>query len=450
MFQKLHTHPSVIQTLRLRLTILCSVVSALILAVLTFFCLFLSETGSRRQEETTFQSGLNTIYQNLRQQTVISHNQIRQMEYSNQLYLRILDNGTPLFYQNYSEDKEGQALLDLAAETAASDYHIQMRNASAPISHIYHEEFPLENDHGGRFLASAALIRHNGGTLSVLAVHPLTRLQSRINSFRRAFLLTDLAALTVLTVFYWFFIQRILKPLLENQKKQTRFIANASHELRSPLTVIRSQVDAVKSGSIPADQQFLDVLTEESERMSHLVHDMLQLANADNHSWSMQFSVQELDTLVLQTWEAFEPLAGSKDLRWEIRLPEQSPVYCRCDADRIRQLLSILIDNAFSYTPSGGSVCLALETGSDIRVTVSDNGPGIPDDEKEAVFDRFYCMDSSRSHDMPQSGSSAISGMKKAHFGLGLSIAREIAALHKGKLLLTDTPGGGASFTLIL
>ena len=424
------------QTFRIRLTILCSTVSALILAVLNFLCLSISETGNRRQEEAAFQAGLNTFYQNLQQQTILSHSRIRQIEHSNQLYLRIYDNGTPLLYQNYSEDEEVEMLLDLASETAAADYNIQIRTASAPKSYIYHKEFPLENDGRAAFLASAALISHNGGTLSVLAVHPLTRLQMQLGGFRRSFLLADLAALAALTIFYWFFIRQMLKPLQENRQKQTRFIAAASHELRSPLTVILSNVDAVKHGSLPADQQFLDTLTEEGQRMSHLISDMLQLANADNHSWSMQFSVPEIDTLLLQTWEAFEPLARHKQLQWEIRLPEKTPVYCRCDAERFRQLLSILIDNAFSYTPPGGKVCLALENGPDIRISVSDNGPGIPDEQKKAVFERFYCADPSHKD--------------KAHFGLGLCIAQEIVTLHKGKLLLTDTPGGGATFTVIL
>ena len=135
----------------------------------------------------------------------------------------------------------------------------------------------------------------------------------------------------------------------------------------------------------------------------------------------------------------------------------------KCDEERIRELLGILLDNAMYYTPSGGEVSLKL-TGSEeqlmsggrsglpgkafgktdsldekaafCRITVSDNGPGIPDDKKEAVFHRFFRADISRAD--------------RSHFGLGLPIASEIASLHNGKLILEDAPGGGAVFTLVL
>ena len=118
-------------------------------------------------------------------------------------------------------------------------------------------------------------------------------------------------------------------------------------------------------------------------------------------------------------------------------MPEEPLPRCLCDGERIRQLLSILIDNAFCYTPAGGRVLLFLEASPGaLRIGVSDNGPGIPDSEKERVFERFYRFDAARS--------------QKEHFGLGLSIAWEIARLHRGKLLLTDTTGGGSTFLLIL
>ena len=146
-------------------------------------------------------------------------------------------------------------------------------------------------------------------------------------------------------------------------------------------------------------------------------------------------------------------MARSKGLRFDIELPDEVVTPIRCDAERIRQLLSILIDNAFSYTPKGGRICLSLATETPaflsdsfnfrrsaqyqkLYLSVIDNGPGIPDDQKDAVFERFHRLDTAR-HD-------------KAHFGLGLCIAQEIVSLHHGQLLLTDTPDGGATFTVVL
>lgn len=425
------------QKLRTKLTILCMAVTGTTLAVLTVICLFLSESGMRSQEQSSFETNLNTMYQNLQQHAVLSHSWIHQMEYHYQFFLRIRDNGTPLFFQKLSDTEEKEDLLDLAEQTAFQSLGIHMETATAPKSLIYHEEFPFRDRQGNSFSASIALIPRSGGTLGVTVLHTSKPMEKQILRQRILFLLSDLTALALLTVFFRFLISRMLKPLEENKRKQMQFVASASHELRSPLAVILSNTDAVRSKSMPADKQFLDTITEEGQRMSRLIGDMLQLAGADNHSWNIHPRQVEMDTLLLQTWEAFEALARARKLRWNIVLPEEAVPACFCDPERIRQLLSILIDNAFSYTPEGGWVQLSLTfTVSIVQITVSDNGPGIPDDQKQLVFERFYCVDSSHKN--------------KAHFGLGLSIAQEIARLHRGQLLLKDTPGGGSSFTLEL
>lgn len=108
-----------------------------------------------------------------------------------------------------------------------------------------------------------------------------------------------------------------------------------------------------------------------------------------------------------------------------------------CDRERIEQVLSILLDNALSYTPENGRICLSLAGTSDRpTIRVSDNGIGIPDSEKESIFDRFYRCDKAHKD--------------KMHFGLGLCIAQEIIHMHKGKIWVEDTPGGGATFVIIL
>lgn len=424
------------QHFQLRLTALCTLVTGLILVILSTICLYISELGIRNQESISFQTNLNNFYQNIQMQTPLSHQWLRQTQHNYQFLLRITDNGAPLFFQSFSHDETAEALLDTAEALACSQHGIDVKAASSNRTLMQHAEYSMQAD-GQNYYASAAQIPVSGGVLGVMILHPLTAMYSRILKQRFIFALADLAAMVLFCIFFWFFIARIMRPLQENRKKQMQFVASASHELRSPLTVILSNVDAVKQKSIAPDKQFLDTIETEGKRMSGLIHDMLQLASADNHSWSMRPASIELDTLVLQVFEIFEPLARHRNLQWEISIPDETTPRCRCDGERIRQLLSILIDNAFSYTPAGGTVRLSLKTTvSTARITVSDNGPGIPDDKKNAVFERFYRIDNSRS--------------QKGHFGLGLCIAQEIAKLHKGQLLLTDTPGGGASFTLIL
>lgn len=444
MFRKLH----------LQLTALCAAVTGLILAVLTVICLFISESGILKREYANFQTDLTTLYQNLSLQNSLSHTWLRQMEYNYQISLRLTDGGEPLFFQDVSGKSESEELMGLVAEKALEDYGLNLDAPGTIGKLIRHEEFNLKDSGGQSYYASAALVPRAGGYISATAVRSLSQIQTRILRQRISFVLADTAAWLVLLLFFWFFTARMIRPLQKSQEKQTQFIASASHELRSPLTVILSNVDAVRSGSMPCDDQFMDTLTSESSRMSRLVDDMLQLARSDNHTWNLNPAETEMDTLLLQTWENFEAQAAARKIRWEIRLPEEATPRCFCDGERIRQLLAILIDNAFSYTPEGGSVSLTLSLGSvsdfpgisgaaketgktsHLFISVADNGPGIPDEQKDAVFERFYRVDSSRTD--------------KSHFGLGLSIAREIARLHRGQLLLTDTPGGGATFVIAL
>lgn len=175
----------------------------------------------------------------------------------------------------------------------------------------------------------------------------------------------------------------------------------------------------------------------EGKRMSRLIDDMLTLSGTDSSHFTIHKTTVELDTLLLSAYEKFEPLAIKKCISLRITLPDQLIPPCSCDKERIEQVLSILLDNALSYTPSGGKICLSLQTSSDkLILRVADHGIGIPDSEKKAVFERFYRCDKSHKD--------------KNHFGLGLCIAQEIIHMHRGKLWVEDTPGGGATFVVVL
>lgn len=426
-----------IRKLHIQLTALCTAITGLILATLTVICLLISESGMKNQETSSFQTNLNTLYENLELQTLLSHNWIRQMEYHYQFHIRVYDNGQPLFYQNLEKDETVASLVDEALQEAADHYDIHLDEKTPSGRLPVQKEFTIRGGDKELYNASVAVFSRTGGSLGVAVLHSLAPMSRRIFHQRLLFLSADLVALLALIIFFWFFTARMIRPIQENRKKQIQFVASASHELRSPLTVILSNIAAVRSHIMPCDDSFLLTLDSEGKRMSRLISDMLQLASADNHTWSIHPEETELDTLLLQTWENFESLAAAKGLSWDIELPDEAVPPLRCDSERVRQLLSILIDNAFCYTPKGGRVVLALrrQPGT-LHISVSDNGPGIPDDQKSSVFERFHRLDCAR--------------RDKSHFGLGLCIADEIVRLHRGNLLLTDTPGGGATFTVVL
>lgn len=171
--------------------------------------------------------------------------------------------------------------------------------------------------------------------------------------------------------------------------------------------------------------------------MTSLVNDMLTLSASDSQNFSVHPAPVELDTLLINAYEAFEPLAAEKKLSLSVSLPENVLPPCMADADRIMQLLSILLHNAISYTPEGGHVELSLiRRGSRFFLSVSDTGPGILPEDRKKIFDRFYRAEKSRS--------------AKGHFGLGLSIASEIVKQHHGSITVSDRCGGGSVFTVTL
>ena len=165
---------------------------------------------------------------------------------------------------------------------------------------------------------------------------------------------------------------------------------------------------------------FRSSIQSECTRMKRLVDDLLVLANIDATNWSIQRTPTEIDTLVLDVYESLIPLSKQKGLLFNVILPDDILPPFMLDGERIRQILSILLDNAFAYTPAHGKVSLVLKTTSHhLIVSVIDNGPGIPEEHKAYIFDRFYRVDTSR-HD-------------KNHYGLGLSIAFEIMTLQDRK-----------------
>ena len=167
--------------------------------------------------------------------------------------------------------------------------------------------------------------------------------------------------------------------------------------------------------------------------MARLIGDLLTLAQGDAGTWDVRRDAVDLDTLLLETAEDFYPIARQKNQLLSLSVPETALPIVTGDSQRLRQILTVLLDNACSYTPEGGTITLSAQTGpGEALLRVADTGPGISPEHRERVFDRFYRADSSRGE---QSG-----------FGLGLSIADAITREHKGALR-AESGGGVTRFT---
>ena len=227
----------------------------------------------------------------------------------------------------------------------------------------------------------------------------------------------------------------------KNQEMQREFVANVSHELRTPLTNIRSYAETLSNsaGDIPPamEKKFLGVILNESDRMTHIVQDLLTLSRFDSGrdelklSWfSFEGAVQDLYNAVYMEAQRH---SHTMKLCVEPGLPQ-----VRADRERIMQVMMNIVSNSIKYTPDGGQIQISAgQNGRRVWMQVDDNGIGIPAADRPRIFERFYRVDKARSR---QSGGT----------GLGLSIAKEIVDRHEGALELVDRNGPGLSVRMEL
>jgi len=274
----------------------------------------------------------------------------------------------------------------------------------------------------GRWLAAQALRPIDAITRTALAISRADDLDKRISQVGPQDEVGRLAATFNL----------MLDRLEKLFRAQQRFIADISHELRSPLTTIRGNVDLLRRMNC-VDPPSLDAIQAESERMTRLVGDLLLLAQADAGQPIHRERV-ELDTVMLEVFRQVRPLAEGI----ELVIGEEDQATILGDPDRIKQLLLNLVDNAIKYTPKGGQVTLGLRRAEGwAALSVADTGVGIPAEDLPHIFERFYRVDKARSR--------AAGGT-----GLGLSIAQWIVQAHGGRIDAQSEPGKGTTFTVWL
>jgi heavy metal sensor kinase len=210
---------------------------------------------------------------------------------------------------------------------------------------------------------------------------------------------------------------------------QRQFMADASHELRTPVSIMRTAADVTLSQAQRDESEYRDalvVVAEQSSRLARLVDDMLVLARADAGGYPMVRAEVDLDGIVDDCVREFSPRAVAKNIHMTSRV---QPVSVLADAALLRRMLGNLLGNALTYTPTGGSVDVSIVARAGlVSIHVADTGPGIADGDRQRVFDRFVRLDPARA---------------EGGAGLGLSIARWIAEAHGGQVeLLTSGPGG--------
>ena len=232
---------------------------------------------------------------------------------------------------------------------------------------------------------------------------------------------------------------RAMRPARESFERQRAFVADASHELKTPLTLIRADTEMVlyRGHLNQEDQKLVEHSLAETDRMGAILSDLLLVARLDADEADLATKPFDLASVLSEEAERFGVRAAAKEIRLEVRVPGELPA--RGDPKRTGQILAVLLENAVRFVPSGGSIALSGRLQDRwVEANVTDTGPGISPGHLPRVFDRFYRAETSRTRG--NSGGT----------GLGLAIARELARAQGGELVAESAENGGARFRLRL
>jgi len=334
--------------------------------------------------------------------------------------LYLLDSaGTPIVPRDVPEPVLTAAAK--AAESGSDDerFKLDRRGAHQRLFQAHAERFQV---HGGRHYV-------------VVAVADRIELEDRYARLIAALAAGAAGAVLLVAIGGWFLAWKAIEPIERNLAYVRRFVADAAHELRTPVSVLRSRADVALSRE-RRPEAYVDALTAvglEAERMGRIVDDLLTLARVDAGERAIVRQQLYLDDLALDAVSGVRVLAETHGVDLDVTEFEEAPV--EADPTLVRQLLVILLDNAVKFTPTGGSVSLSVRSvDGRSMVTVEDTGVGISPSELPRIYDRFYRGDDAR--------------RRSDGAGLGLSIAKWIADTHGAAIELVSTVGEGTRVTV--
>jgi signal transduction histidine kinase len=234
-------------------------------------------------------------------------------------------------------------------------------------------------------------------------------------------------------------LERSEQSRLDLESARRDLFAAISHDLRTPLAAVRATVEALADGVVtdePTRERYLTTAVKETNRLSLLIDDLFELAMIDSGELRLHIELLRLEDLVAEAVDAFRPQVEQKRIALAFERAQTSPV--RADPQRLGRVLANLLQNALRHTPPDGTIVLSTaQVDGAVQVVVQDSGDGIPLEDRENIFERFYRTEKSRSREFGGSG-------------LGLSIARGIVQAHGGRIWVEGDAAGGArvAFTI--
>ena len=340
--------------------------------------------------------------------------------------------------------------LFVAAPIQVGDRVLGIVQISRPVEQVAAAIHPLLASLAAAGLAALAMAVLAGIGLSRRLTRPVRRLEDAALAMAGGDLEQQVPVETPdelgeLAIAFNFMVREVRATLAQ----QRAFVANASHELRTPITNIKLRSEALLGGAagdaLVRDRYLADI-DREADRLGRLAGALLDLSRLDENG-ADRAAVQPTPSLPLlrQVIEGIAPRAQQAGQALVANLPEDLPAVL-APAEDLEAIVVNLLDNALKYTPAGGVVKIdALAIGDTLRLCIEDNGPGIPAEDLDHIFDRFYRVDKARSRQTHQTGERAGSGA-----GLGLSIVRSLVEIYGGSIQVASIFGRGASFTVLL
>jgi len=413
-------------SVRTRLTLWYAGVLALSLVVFALVIYYAAAAGFHERQDESLRSTAQTVASAYLEEIEEAHSLTKagevvlaELTFPNR-YVQLLDtNGQPIAA---SKNLSGNVL------TIPPSVLTQTRN----------QRIGLVTVNGMRVAVAPVSTDHEIGFAAV--AEPLSVLDDSLSLLRRDFFAGVPLVLLLASVGGYFLARKSLAPIVMSFVEQQRFIADASHELRTPLAVLRGETEVAlgKTRTVEEYQESLTLIKEEAERLSHIVEDLFILARQPIEASVAPIRMPlSLTNVVKDCARAANVLAVRKGVRLKLE-NGTAPIALNGDEEMIKRMLLNLLDNAVKYTPEGGEISLAVEQqNGNAEIVVRDTGIGIPDEDQQRVFDRFYRVDKARSR--------ALGGA-----GLGLSIVRCIVEAHGGHITIESTPQKGSTFRVFL
>ena len=414
-----------------RLTVLFTAVCMIIVSIMSGTYLYLNYQSIFNNAFSSFSKDMIIFSSSFSNSNVLSHDWLQSMQNNYNYKFLIYDNDKPIQFTTNNASEEDIKLIDEICSTYVNDIS-RLKYSGISQYNTYH----YGSGKNKCYIGVISIPGEYGNTI-IYAINTLPKEKHQIQKLIIRFMVIILLTTIAFCIFSYFFTRKLLEPIKESQEKQELFIAAASHEIRNPVNTIISALEAAENGSEEQRRNFSDIAKKEGKRLKTLTEDLLTIARTKTGKFNFETTPEEIDTIIIECYEAFIAPAQAKSISMKITIPDESVPKAMVNPIRLKQVISILLNNAISYTPENGTVHLSYTIDQQYHtISVSDSGPGISEEDKEHLFEYFYRADHSRED--------------RSHFGLGLAIAKEIVELHNGNIRVMNGKDKGTEFIVEL